>query len=215
VLLELRDKGVPVNSHVIRWAMQSVFKRMEPPLLETLKLSQQYLSFWVRKQLKWRWRARTTAASKLPLTWEEDGVLMAKRIAAHMEMYSVHPSLVVNLDQTGVNLVPSSSWTYERQGNAAVAAIGAEDKRQITAVIASSLRGDLLPLQLIFAGKTDRCHPAATIDSTASRVHITHSENHWSSQQTMKEWLDEVLLPYTTRCIQQHRLNSDASVVLE
>ena len=29
-LLVLRDKGEPVNSHVIRWTMQSVFKRTQP-----------------------------------------------------------------------------------------------------------------------------------------------------------------------------------------
>jgi len=58
VLLLLRDKGVPVNSHVIRWAMRSVFTRFEPALLETMKLSQQYLSYWVRQQLKWSWRVR-------------------------------------------------------------------------------------------------------------------------------------------------------------
>lgn len=213
-LLLLRSKGVPVNSHVIRWAMQSVFKRMQPALLATMKLSQQYLSYWARKQLHWTWRARTTAASKLPLTWEDDGVMMAKRIAALMEMHDVHPSLVINLDQTGANLVPSSGWTYERKGSAAVAVIGAEDKRQITAVIASSLRGDLLPLQLVFTGKTDRCHPAVTAASVAARVHLTHSDNHWSSQQTMKEWLEEVLQPYRTLAIRQHHLNSDASVVL-
>ena len=68
--------------------------------------------------------------SKLPLTWEDDRVLMAKRIAALMEMHKVHPSLVINLDQTGANLVPSSGWTYEKKGSAAVAAIGAEDKRR-------------------------------------------------------------------------------------
>jgi hypothetical protein len=213
-LLLLRDKGVPVNSHVIRWTMQSVFTRLQPNLLGSMKLSQQYLSYWVHKELNWSWRSRTTAASKLPLTWEDDGVLMAKRIAAHVQMYNVHPSLVVNLDQTGVHLVPSAGWTYERKGSAAVATIGAEDKRQITAVVASSLHGDLLPLQLIFAGKTDRCLPPATFDSKAARVHLTCSENHWSSQETMRQWLQEVLQPYINRCIAEHQLNSDASAVL-
>jgi|LNAP01.1.fsa_nt_gb predicted nucleic acid-binding Zn-ribbon protein len=214
VLLYLREKGLPVNTHVIRYAMQSVFKRLQPALLQSMRLSHQYLSHWVHTQLKWRWRARTTAASKLPLTWEDDGVQMAKRLAANMEMYSVHPSLVINLDQTGVSLVPAAHYTYERQGNAAVATVGAEDKRQITAVLASSLSGDLLPLQLVFTGKTQRCLPAATADSIAARVHLTFSDNHWSSQQTMQQWITHVLMLHVERCIEKHQLNSDAKIIL-
>lgn len=118
------------------------------------------------------------------------------------------------MDQTGANLVPAASWTYERVGSAAVATVGAEDKRQITACLASSLHGDLLPLQLIFQGKTERCLPTATASSKAARVHITCSPNHWSSQQTMQQWITEVLLPYVERCISTHRLRSDANVIL-
>lgn len=86
---------------------------------------------------------------------------MAKRVAATMEAHSVHPSLV-NMDQTGVHLVPTSNWTYQARGSKSVAVVGAEDKRQITACIASSLEGDLLPLQLIFQGKTPRSLPHVT-----------------------------------------------------
>ncbi len=71
-------------------------------------------------------------------------------------------------------------------GSSDVAIVGAEDKRQITACVAASLRGDLLPLQLIFQGKTTRSLPSATPASTAARVDITHSANHWSTQGTMQ-----------------------------
>lgn len=89
LLLKLRDAGVPVNSHVIRWTLQAVFTRHDPSLLASLRLSQQWLSWWARNKLQWRWRARTTAASKLPNNWEEEGVSMAQRIAAKMEMHKV------------------------------------------------------------------------------------------------------------------------------
>ena len=213
-LLKLRDAGMSVNSHVIRWALQAVFRRRDPLLLTSLQLSQQWISYWVRTKLKWRWRARTTAASKLPVDWEEQGVLMAKRIAAQMEMHDVHPSLIINMDQTGINLVPAAAWTYETKGRTDISTLGAEDKRQITACLASSLYGDLLPLQLIFAGKTERCLPAATAASKAARAHITCSPNHWSSQQTMQQWITEVLMPYADRCIRQHQLNADAKIIL-
>lgn len=88
-LLQLRETGAPLSSHVIRWTIQAIFRERDASLLNTLHLSQQWISKWVRAELHWRWRARTTAASKLPLDWEEQGVVMAKRIAATMDLDSV------------------------------------------------------------------------------------------------------------------------------
>ena len=82
--------------------------------------------------------SHTTAASKLPDDWEEQGIRMAQRMGATMQLHKVHPSLVINMDQTGVHLVSTSSWTYEMVGSSDVAVIGAEDKRQITACVAAS-----------------------------------------------------------------------------
>jgi hypothetical protein len=95
-----------------------------------------------------------------------------------------------------------------------VAIIGADDKRQITAVLASALDGTLLPLQLIFTGKTPACHPPSTDASREARVHITHSPNHWSNQETMREWVTEVLLPYADRQMLKHNLPAGSNIVL-
>jgi DDE superfamily endonuclease len=214
VLLQMRAAGAPLNCRVIRWVMLAVLQQSSPALLLQYKLSQQFLSAWARQQLDWRWRARTTAASKLPADWESQGVLMAKRIAATMEMHNVHPSLVINADQTGVKLVPSSSWTYEKRNSSSVATIGADDKRQITACLASALSGDLLPLQLIFQGKTERSLPEKTAASIASHCHVTSSENHWSSQATMRQYISEIIMPHAEASIRKHRLHADAHIIL-
>lgn len=118
------------------------------------------------------------------------------------------------MDQTGIHFVPAASWTYERIGSSSVAVVGAEDKRQLTACVAASLSGDLLPLQLIFEGKTERSLPAATAASLAARVDITHSSNHWSSQQTMQRYVTHVIMPHVGRMIELHELATDAHVVL-
>jgi hypothetical protein len=93
VLLRLRDSGLPVNSHVIRWTLRAVFSKQSPQLLQNLRLSQQWISNWVRAKLHWRWRARTTAASKLPIDWEQQGVQMAKRVAYRMGMNNVSTNI--------------------------------------------------------------------------------------------------------------------------
>jgi len=118
------------------------------------------------------------------------------------------------MDQTGVHLVSASKHTYEMLNAPDVAVVGAEDKRQITACVAASLRGDLLPLQLIFQGKTARSLPAATPASIAARVDITHSDNHWSTQETMRGWIQRVLLPFSERMIETHELASNAHILL-
>jgi hypothetical protein len=118
------------------------------------------------------------------------------------------------MDQTGVHLAPVDSRTYEAKGSKEVKVIGAEDKRQITACIASSLNGDLLPLQLIFQGKTTACHPPFTDASTEAFVHLTHTENHWSNQTTMQEYVRAVIVPYAERCAVEHTLPRDSHIVL-
>jgi hypothetical protein len=99
ILLQLREAGTPVNSHIIRWVMQAVLQDKCPALLQQLKLSQAFISNWVRNhpRLQYRWRARTTAASKLPDDWEAQGVCMAQRIAALMQLYKVRNMLGVRL----------------------------------------------------------------------------------------------------------------------
>ena len=107
-----------------------------------------------------------------------------------------------------MHLVSASSFTYEMMGSSDVAIIEAEDKRQITACVAASLRGDLLPLQLIFQGKTERSLPEKTAASIASLCHLTFSENHWSSQTTMRQYISEIVMPYAETCIRNVEISA-------
>ena len=43
--------------------------------------------------------------------------------------------LIINWDQTGVKYVPVSNWTMEVKGSKRVEVAGADDKRQITALL--------------------------------------------------------------------------------
>ena len=111
-----------------------------------------------------------------------------------------------------MQLVPKTRYVYDDIGTKSVPTLGNDDKRQITAVVASSADGDLLPLQLIYQGKSDRCHPQ--LHSVSSKFHITHSQNHWSTQETMKEYVAEILQPYIEQKIIQHDLPEDMKAIL-
>ena len=43
--------------------------------------------------------------------------------------------MVVNLDQTGVRMVPSGQWTFEKKGSQHVSSIGLDDKREIKVLL--------------------------------------------------------------------------------
>ena len=45
-----------------------------------------------------------------------------------VEMYKIPPELVINWDQTGINIVPVSQWTMDVEGAKRVEITGIDDK---------------------------------------------------------------------------------------
>ena len=58
----------------------------------------------------------------------------------------------------------------EKEGAKQVAVTGATDKRQIMVVFCGTAIGEFLPIQLIYAGKTKRCHPQFPFPSDWSPI---------------------------------------------
>lgn len=110
-----------------------------------------------------------------------------------VEFEEIPDRLVINWDHTGINYVPVSTWTMEKEGCKRVEIIGLNDKRQITMVLAVTKNGHYLPPQLIYAGKTKKCLPKVNFPSS---WHITCTENHWANEVTTLQYIDEILLPY-------------------
>jgi hypothetical protein len=210
------DTNATINIDIARTIIMKIVKKYGPEIVDKLKFSRNFISCFLRHQMGWSLRRGTTVASKLPEDWIEQGVAMAKRIAALISMHdNIHKALIVNLDQTGVELVPASNTTYDKKGKKSIAIVGQDDKRQITAVVASSPIGVLLPLQLIFGGKTDRCHPPIPDHIKQSGFHITHSDNHWSNQQTMKQYVEHIINPYYKQQIRKYSLPSTSKLILQ
>lgn len=81
------------------------------------------------------------------------------QIAHLVDLYDVPAELVVNSDQTGIPLVPSSDYTRAAKGAKDVSTHGHGDKRQITVVPSTAATGMSLPMQVIYQGKTQQCLP--------------------------------------------------------
>ena len=78
-------------------------------------------------------------------------------VNAVMETEDIPQQLVFNWDQTGISIVPGSSWTMAVKGSKRVEIVGMGNKRQITAVFCGAMSGEFLPPQIIYQGKIPAC----------------------------------------------------------
>ena len=67
------------------------------------------------------------------------------------------------------------------------------DKRQVTSTVAVTLNGKFLPLQILYAGKTDRCHPVYAFPEDFD---IFHTANHWANGETVDRYIKKIIIPY-------------------
>ena len=81
-------------------------------------------------------------------------------IKAIVTMEEIPDDLLVNWDQTAIKYIPLSNWTMDKEGSKRVEVIGIDNKCQLTATFAASFSGHFLPVQLVYEGKTIKCHPA-------------------------------------------------------
>ena len=86
-----------------------------------------------------------------------------------------------------------NSWTLEAAGSKQVALAGAEDKREITCLLGCTLSGHMLPPELIYQGKTERCHATVAFPEGWD---IWHSDSHWCTHLTMQRYVAKILQPW-------------------
>lgn len=127
-----------------------------------------------------------------------------KKIKKKIKQHGIPCQLVVNMDQIGCPMVPTQTHTMAPVGSKG-------DKRGITAVIGSSIKGRLLPPQLIYKGTTTRCHPKFSFPDSWN---LTQNMNHGSTSETMHEYLKKVLIPYSVYWREKLGLPADQKALL-
>lgn len=226
-LNNMRKTGCVVNSIAVAALFKSMLRVKAPDLLQSVSLSRRYCRYWVRRHLGWTYKKATTSGQKLPQDWEDQMKLMLHRAAAAVRTHKIkHPSLVINWDQTGVNLMPTFHYTYHDKKTKQVPVVALDEKRQITAVVASALSGDMLPLQLIFGGQdTDKKQQKSVPklnEELAQEVlkkhsfHLTQTHNHWSTLDSMQDYVRKIIVPFVNNMKQQHScLDSDTLLLFD
>jgi hypothetical protein len=100
-----------------------------------------------------RWRRGSTCGQKLPDDWRSSVEYFTEKTSFLFQNWAHGKAAFLwNYDHTGLHLLPSSKTTWAPAGAKEVRCTGLNDKRQITAVLACTLDGDLLPPQLIYQG---------------------------------------------------------------
>jgi hypothetical protein len=210
-----RDSGQVVNSIVAASIFRSILTQRAPHLLQRMSLSRRWVRQWLQFKCGFTYKKATTSGQKLPEDWEAQVSLMIDRAAAVIATHKVaHPSLVINWDQSAVILMPSPMYTYHSKKDKHVGIVGQDEKRQVTAVVAGTLSGELLPLQMIFTGQDSNALKQKSVPELpqplASRIisdgwHLTQTKNHWSSQKSMIDYVERIIDPWVLARRTEHR----------
>ena len=75
-----------------------------------------------------------------------------------------------------------------------------------------SADGGFLPMQLIYAGKPNRCHRNGI--NFPEVFNITHTPNHWSCEKSAIEHLEKVVFPYLSKKREQLKMPKDQKALL-
>lgn len=137
---------------------------------------------------KKNWLCEKESFNKANLKLPEDRfqhikAFFLQQIVALVIAHSIPPELFIDLDETGIKLVPVGDWSIAPEGSKRVEVAGLGDRRQITATFADTLRGAFLLIQLLYQGKTDCCHAKFPFPDG---FHIYRSPNYWASEETVK-----------------------------
>ena len=77
----------------------------------------------------------------------------------------------------------------------------------------AALSAELLPLQLIYQGKTAACLSRFAFPS---EWNVAYTPNHWSNEQKTKEYTHKIILPYVEAKHKAHgRPNQTALVIFD
>jgi hypothetical protein len=191
-LSDLREAGVAVNLLSATAIIRTNVREMAPKLFteNNLVLSSSFVHRYLQTEMNWSFRAATKAAKKLPDEWRTLCKEAILRISTTMRTFRVPPALVINGDQTGVNLFPCDNKTYEIKGSKQVAVLGQDDKRHITLMVTSAMDGTLLPFQAVMKGKTKDSLPSVQARQSAEGMgmrFVTGGDKHWATLDTTKD----------------------------
>ena len=196
VIRDTRRAGGVINTTIVVATTKGVISAKNPTLLLEngghLDVTSSYAKS-VLKRMGYVKRKCSNAGKVTMERFEEAQEEFLADIKAEVLMHDIPLDLVFNWDQTGIHLVPTGEWTMHQAKDKIIPISHSDDKRQITGVFAVTATGKFFPPQLIYKGKTERCHPKV---STPAGWDVWHSDNHWSTEETMVRYIEKIIVPF-------------------
>ena len=193
-----------VNTLVVMGAAEGIVGARDMSKLKQIEITKS----WARSLLirMGYVKRKCTTSGKLPSRlFDESKEIFLADIAAEVVLNEVPKELIVNWDQTGLSIVPTSDWTMEKRGAKVVPIANTDDKRQLTAVLAVTASGEYLNPQLLYKGKTEKCHPTVAFPEGWD---IWHSENRWANEDTTKRYIRRIIVPFVSQRRKDLKLKS-------
>ena len=215
-LKKVREAGGVVSSRIVIAAAKGLMMTIDQAKLAEFGGYMSFSKGWAHSLLHrmgYVQRKATTSKSKMTeANFSELKQSFLSNLRDIVIMDEVPLELILNWDQTGIKIVPIDTWTMDVRGSKRVELIGLKDKRQITAVFCGTLVGDFLPVQLVYKGKTNQCHPRFTFPIDWE---ITHSPKHWSTETTMISYINNIIGPYVECTRQVFGHDSPAIIIMD
>lgn len=184
------------------------------------RASERWVADFVVKHCRYKKRTATRAAQKIPCNWEAQlrGSLI-RQIRA-LRDFSIPAVLRVNFDQTQVQLHDNGKVTYHPIGDKQVSVHGIDEKRAFTILASVSASGVLLPFQAIYKGYTNASLPTSAAPRWAEAVqlgfHFAYGgHTYWSTQQSMCDYVTEILVPYLQRAKEEEDLDPEQEALVQ
>jgi len=175
---------------------EGMLTSIDTNLLKTLPLTKD----WAKSLHTWMVMVKRKVSSKAKIDVERFAIIKEAfllDVRNVVQLDKIPLELIIDWDQTAIYYIPVRSWTMESEGVKQVEIAVKDDKRQITAVLAESMAGDFLPIQLVYKGKIPHFLP--NVESVPEGWQLTYSPSHWSTEQTMKDYTQKIVLPYVEK----------------
>ena len=160
-------------------------------------------------------RATTKMREDVPVQYHEKVDMFTCVLSRNIRDHNIPDALVLNGDETNTQFVPTVKNTRVKKGTRRVRITGVGyEKPQITVTISCTATGKVLePTQLIFGGKTKRCHPNSGTTTPPDGQYYDHTQSHWQTPATFITYISKCLIPYRLQTIQSLGLAADQKMI--
>jgi hypothetical protein len=181
---QIRETGVSLNMYTMKYmlvaALQDAGKQdlLSPHLTSNdgvvnrskFMASSTWLRTFIRRWLKWTWRASTSSAQSTPADANQKIEDMLLRIAYLCRAHSIPSERLFMADETFAHLSPDSRFTFAPEGAKEVRVTGKDDKLGVTVMVTSSAAGKMLPMQAIASATTQQAHGKFNANSSFTEL---------------------------------------------